>query len=164
MIYSPDGLMRYNDSNAIVDDMPLLSQWIKKSKSKDLDFLVGEGGFGPPKHDATDLQSAPFGHSGTRPYSVPRQEKRWSWWTDLNPRPADYKSAALPAELHQQFLTLDYYITSFGKMQGGICEKSFTFHVSPAFYLEEERADRKIGRKNEFFPQFTLQTDLSVLY
>ena len=32
--------------------------------------LVGEGGFGPPKQDATDLQSAPFGHSGTRPYSV----------------------------------------------------------------------------------------------
>ena len=26
----------------------------------------------------------------------------WSWWTDLNPRPADYKSAALPAELHQR--------------------------------------------------------------
>ena len=39
MIYSPDGLMRYNDSNAIDDDMPLLSQWIKKSKSEDLDFL-----------------------------------------------------------------------------------------------------------------------------
>ena len=30
-------------------------------------------------------------------------EKRWSWWTDLNPRPADYKSAALPTELHQHF-------------------------------------------------------------
>ncbi len=28
--------------------------------------------------------------------------KFWSWWTDSNPRPADYKSAALPAELHQQ--------------------------------------------------------------
>ena len=28
---------------------------------------------------------------------------RWSWWTDSNPRPADYKSAALPAELHQRF-------------------------------------------------------------
>ena len=26
---------------------------------------------------------------------------QWSWWTDLNPRPADYKSAALPTELHQ---------------------------------------------------------------
>ena len=29
MIYSPDGLMRYNDSFAIADDIPLLSQWIK---------------------------------------------------------------------------------------------------------------------------------------
>ena len=28
--------------------------------------------------------------------------KNWSWWTDSNPRPADYKSAALPAELHQR--------------------------------------------------------------
>ena len=28
--------------------------------------------------------------------------EKWSWWTDSNPRPADYKSAALPAELHQQ--------------------------------------------------------------
>ena len=28
-------------------------------------------------------------------------KKNWSWWTDSNPRPADYKSAALPAELHQ---------------------------------------------------------------
>ena len=26
---------------------------------------------------------------------------KWSWWTDSNPRPADYKSAALPTELHQ---------------------------------------------------------------
>ena len=26
----------------------------------------------------------------------------WSWWTDSNPRPADYKSAALPTELHQR--------------------------------------------------------------
>ena len=25
----------------------------------------------------------------------------WSWWWDLNPQPADYKSAALPIELHQ---------------------------------------------------------------
>ena len=30
--------------------------------------------------------------------------KKWSWWTDLNPRPADYKSAALPTELHQLML------------------------------------------------------------
>ena len=32
--------------------------------------LVGEGGFEPPKSLTTDLQSAPFGHSGTRPYFV----------------------------------------------------------------------------------------------
>ena len=25
----------------------------------------------------------------------------WSWWPDLNRRPADYESAALPTELHQ---------------------------------------------------------------
>ena len=30
--------------------------------------MVEEGGFEPPKRDATDLQSAPFGHSGTPPF------------------------------------------------------------------------------------------------
>ncbi len=65
--------------------------------------LVGAGGFEPPKAVPTDLQSAPFGHSGTLPhirYSL--MNKKWSWWTDSNPRPADYKSAALPTELHQR--------------------------------------------------------------
>ena len=40
MIYCPNGLMRYNDSIAIVDDIPLLSQWIKKSRSGERDFLT----------------------------------------------------------------------------------------------------------------------------
>ncbi len=31
-------------------------------------ILVGEGGFEPPKSLTTDLQSAPFGHSGTLPH------------------------------------------------------------------------------------------------
>ena len=75
-----------------------------KHKQKRLAFaslfcLVGAGGFEPPKAVPTDLQSAPFGHSGTLPCSL---LKKWSWWTDSNPRPADYKSAALPTELHQQ--------------------------------------------------------------
>ena len=39
----------------------------KIDKSKLVDFLVGEGGFEPPKSLTTDLQSAPFGHSGTPP-------------------------------------------------------------------------------------------------
>ena len=33
-------------------------------------FLVGEGGFEPPKSLTTDLQSAPFGHSGIPPYAI----------------------------------------------------------------------------------------------
>ena len=56
--------------------------------------MVGRGGFEPPKSVTADLQSAPFGHSGTYP-------RLWSWRWDLNPQPADYKSAALPIELHQ---------------------------------------------------------------
>ena len=35
--------------------------------------MVGEGGFGPPKSLTTDLQSAPFGHSGTLPYELFRK-------------------------------------------------------------------------------------------
>ena len=31
-------------------------------------FLVGAGGFEPPKLKAADLQSVPIGHSGTRPH------------------------------------------------------------------------------------------------
>ena len=32
--------------------------------------MVGEGGFEPPKSLTTDLQSAPFGHSGIPPYTI----------------------------------------------------------------------------------------------
>ena len=32
--------------------------------------MVGRGGFEPPKSETADLQSAPFGHSGTYPYEV----------------------------------------------------------------------------------------------
>ena len=34
-----------------------------------LQHLVGEDGFEPSKRYAADLQSVPFGHSGTPPYS-----------------------------------------------------------------------------------------------
>ena len=82
-------------------------------------LLVEGGGFEPPKVEPADLQSAPFDHSGTPPKIKPRilrersttvnrnklirHKKIWSWWTESNPRPADYKSAALPTELHQRF-------------------------------------------------------------
>ena len=33
-------------------------------------ILVEEGGFEPPKASPADLQSVPFGHSGTPPYAI----------------------------------------------------------------------------------------------
>ena len=39
----------------------------KLSKILSSDHMVGAGGFEPPKSKTTDLQSAPFGHSGTLP-------------------------------------------------------------------------------------------------
>ena len=67
--------------------------------------MVGRGGFEPPKRSAADLQSAPFGHSGTYPqFPVAQPQIFWSWRWDLNPQPADYKSAALPIELRQPIL------------------------------------------------------------
>ena len=33
-------------------------------------FLVGDGGFEPPKALPADLQSVPFGHSGNPPYEL----------------------------------------------------------------------------------------------
>ena len=36
------------------------------------DMVVEGGGFEPPKAVPTDLQSAPFGHSGTPPYIIVR--------------------------------------------------------------------------------------------
>ena len=40
----------------------------KRLAEASLFCLVGEDGFEPSKLEATDLQSAPFGHSGTLPY------------------------------------------------------------------------------------------------
>ena len=41
---------------------------LKKAPLARCFFLVGAGGFEPPKAVPTDLQSAPFGHSGTLPH------------------------------------------------------------------------------------------------
>src|ERR1700752_4019162 len=63
---------------------------------------------------ATDLQSAAFDRFATSPavvrvgvccFDAYRADRchsgRWSWRRESNPRPADYKSAALPTELRQ---------------------------------------------------------------
>ena len=62
---------------------------------------MGGGGFEPPKASPTDLQSAPFDRSGIPPSFFSPHIYVWSRWTDSNRRPADYKSAALPTELHR---------------------------------------------------------------
>ena len=69
-------------------------------------LLVEGGGFEPPKAQLTDLQSAPFGHSG-----IPRY---WSWWRESNPQPADYKSAALP--LSHTSILFNLLVTCFKKV------------------------------------------------
>ena len=42
----------------------------RSRRNKACSDVVEEGGFEPPKRNATDLQSAPFGHSGTPPYEL----------------------------------------------------------------------------------------------
>ena len=42
----------------------------KKPRSDERGFLVEEDGFEPSKSKTTDLQSAPFGRSGTLPYGA----------------------------------------------------------------------------------------------
>ena len=69
---------------------------ISQQKNYCKKYLVEESGFEPLKAKLTDLQSVPFGQLGNS------SMKMWSWQEDLNPQPTDYKSVALPIELHQQ--------------------------------------------------------------
>ncbi|MDB4959650.1 MAG: hypothetical protein JWO36_7219 [Myxococcales bacterium] len=56
-------------------------------------------------HKTADLQSAPFGRSGIPPkFRLCRYPCSGCWRWDSNPRPPDYKSGALPTELHQQYV------------------------------------------------------------
>ena len=102
-------------------------------------FMVGEGGFEPPKpkqqiYSLPHLTALELSHIL---FSL-RLEKNWSWWTDSNPRPADYKSAALPAELYQHLSNeqVVYYQTSIrlstGNLKkGGILLYAGRRHHSP---------------------------------
>ena len=42
------------------------------------------------------------------------RKSNWSWRRDLNPRPSDYKSDALPAELRQQCWNFPYRLPTQG--------------------------------------------------
>ncbi len=53
----------------------------------------------------------------------------WSWWTESNPRPADYKSAALPAELHQHIFNCVWRLVNLI-----ICCSQLLINPPPAWY------------------------------
>lgn len=86
--------------------------------------MVQGGGFEPPKlarqiysliplatREPLPKQSAlsgPYLCLSTGKYNIFTElhagsQKKWSWREESNPRPADYKSAALPTELRQRF-------------------------------------------------------------
>ena len=48
----------------------MIQKTLKPLKTQQLQGLVGDGGFEPPKAKPADLQSVPFGHSGNPPYSL----------------------------------------------------------------------------------------------
>src|SRR6266852_5027560 len=57
------------------------------------------------KHKKDSCQETParsFFLSGFAPPSLPCKISWWSWRRELNPRPSDFKSYALPAELRQR--------------------------------------------------------------
>jgi hypothetical protein len=53
-------------------------------------------------------------------FAAPLAQPGWSWRRDLNPRPSDYKSDALPAELRQPLQT--YYYTNWQSYCKGNCK------------------------------------------
>ena len=57
---------------------------------------------GPVADDAPLLTRAGLAEIGKNLTTGPdKDHKKWSWREESNPRPADYKSAALPTELRQ---------------------------------------------------------------
>ena len=63
---------------------------------------------------------------------------QWSWWTDLNPRPADYKSAALPTELHQHFIKSSCLSDLFSIPHAGVFVNRFIRNYCILFFRSIE--------------------------
>jgi hypothetical protein len=86
-----------------------------------------------------------------RPPSRLRSQS-WSWRRDSNPRPSDYKSDALPAELRQPSQTYNYRDWE-AKLQGQIF---FLFRLYPPL--------RQRSPKTSHPPPSTAQTGRSATY
>ena len=76
---------------------------INKKKTCQPTSLFWWGGVDSDHRSETQqIYSLPPLATRERSHDIKLLRKNWSWWTDSNPRPADYKSAALPTELHQR--------------------------------------------------------------
>ena len=87
-------------------------------------FLVGAGGFEPPKAVPTDLQSAPFGHSGTLPhihYSI--ENKNGAGGRTRTPDLL-ITNQLLYQLSYTSVSTLDYYITN-----KNLCQVKFSIFL-----------------------------------
>lgn len=75
--------------------------------------------------ETTDLQSVPFGHSGISPFYKKSRRR------DSNPRPTDYKSVALPAELLRLIILIlknvPFYWGCKFTNNFGCCKKKYNF-------------------------------------
>ena len=94
---------------------PATSQWWRE---EDSNLRSSQG--------AADLQSAAINHSAISPIENQLSSSFdvmafWSWRRDLNPRPADYKSAALPTELRQPVGKTRNLAESFGIRNKEFC-------------------------------------------
>lgn len=83
----------------------------------------------------------------------------WSWWTDLNPRPTDYKSVALPTELHQRIwyilcVSSEKYQT-YLKIYFVLCSQTQDDTQEDERILEDEECARRIQKT----PAASNQTD-----
>ena len=63
-------LLSYVGPYNLLYDVRLLYQKPSAAASVTRQKMVVRGGFEPPKASPADLQSAPFGHSGTSPYFI----------------------------------------------------------------------------------------------
>ncbi len=120
---------------------------------------MGGAGFEPAKALPSDLQSDPFDRSGNPPWKIvyltnikgqSRSQRR-----DLNPQPADYKSAALPIELRWPALYLRKPV-NITKLTCPARRKSNRLH--------KNRETRKAAEKSTHLPRKKLARTLMPLF
>ena len=102
--------------------------------------MVGESGFEPLKSSTTDLQSAPFGHSGTLPYKPQPKRKGYVKHACLSASGAGERTRTPDLLITNQllyqlsytskFLTLDNYSLINKKSQPFFSKFSVKFHFS----------------------------------